>query len=968
MAKRMLIDATHPEETRVAVISGNRLEEFDFESARKKQIKGNVYLAKVTRVEPSLQACFVEYGGNRHGFLAFNEIHPDYYRIPVADREALNRMVAEAMAAQEDDEEEEERRPRWRRRGRRRSSDSDEYAPAPPSEGRSAAPDDDNGVGPDERAAEGDEDPRGDAAALDMPRPERSEAPPPDGPEIEASRAEDGGRREPFGEEPEGAAPPEQAEEAPPHDDGTSERSPIREAAAGDDPAAAQRGAEERNAEDRDDEARSADADDAGAHDEPETGGHDGMDAARDAAADATAEVRPPDEAVETVGGDEVEDIRRRHRIWQRRYKIQEVIRKRQILLVQVAKEERGNKGAALTTYISLAGRYCVLMPNTPRGGGISRKITSQADRKRLKEIVGELELPDGMAVIVRTAGMERSKQELRRDLDFLLKTWEGIREKALTSTAPALIYEEANLIKRAVRDLYAKDVDEIVVDGAEGFEAARSFMRLLMPTHVKKVAEYTDKQIPLFHRYQVESQIDNMHSPSVQLRSGGYIVLNPTEALVAIDVNSGRSTRERNIEETATRTNLEAADEVARQLRLRDLAGLIVIDFIDMEEGRNRHAVERRLKEALRHDRARIQVGRISPFGLLEMSRQRLRPSLVEASMMQCPHCLGAGYVRSTESMALTVLRAVEEEGMRQRSSEVTVAVPVAVALYIFNQKRNALAEIERRHDFRVVFQPDEAIGLSTYRILRSVPKAAEGRQERAPQPAEAGAGERESGPADHRVERLAEEPVAVPPAEEFEAGAADAAAEDGVEAETRDGEERSTGVREGEAQGERRGRRRGRRGGRRRRGRQREDGQDGESNAEPPRESTLGPFGEEPPHADAPPADETPPADDAPSDERPAAADEPAKAPRANAGENEGSADARTGEAAAERTGNGAPREAAHDYAAEPRGSDSKPASTQAAAETEPAAAEPMPEPAPPAPEQPPAPPRRGWWNLRR
>ncbi|MGH7004374.1 MAG: Rne/Rng family ribonuclease, partial [Alphaproteobacteria bacterium] len=455
---------------------------------------------------------------------------------------------------------------------------------------------------------------------------------------------------------------------------------------------------------------------------------------ARAAASSDTGEARPAEEAVETVGGDEVDDMRRRHRIWQRRYKIQEVIRKRQILLVQVAKEERGNKGAALTTYISLAGRYCVLMPNTPRGGGISRKITSHSDRKRLKEIVGKLEVPDGMAVIVRTAGMERSQPELRRDLDFLLKTWDSIRQKALDSTAPALIYEEANLIKRAVRDLYTKEVEEIIVDGDEGFEAARSFMSMLMPSHVKKVVQYTDKQIPLFHRFQVESQIDNMHIPSVQLRSGGYIVLNPTEALVAIDVNSGRSTRERNIEETATRTNLEAADEVARQLRLRDLAGLIVIDFIDMEESRNRHAVERRLKEALRHDRARIQVGRISPFGLLEMSRQRLRPSLVEASMMQCPHCGGAGHVRSTESMALTVLRAVEEEGLRQRSAEVTVAVPTGVALYIFNHKRIALGEIEKRQGFRAVFQPDDTIALSTYRILRSVPKAADSRPERAP------------------------------------------------------------------------------------------------------------------------------------------------------------------------------------------------------------------------------------------
>ncbi|HEY7609569.1 MAG TPA: Rne/Rng family ribonuclease, partial [Alphaproteobacteria bacterium] len=735
MAKRMLIDSTHPEETRVAVISGNRLEEFDFESARKKQIKGNVYLAKVTRVEPSLQACFVEYGGNRHGFLAFNEIHPDYYRIPVADREALNRMVAEAMAAQDDDEEE-ERRPRWRRRGRRRGGrggESDEFQASA------------NGDQPAGEQGEGEQSPlEGESGAPDLPAP-FDDAAREDTPALDMAPS-DRVASEPV-DLPEEAPPSARDAEAPPPTDfgdnvtePPAEERPFPEAQAQGD--------------------TRADESPAAVENVPAEAAVPVAGEAAEAGAEAAAEVRPAEESVETVGGDEVDDMRRRHRIWQRRYKIQEVIRKRQILLVQVAKEERGNKGAALTTYISLAGRYCVLMPNTPRGGGISRKITSQSDRKRLKEIVGELEVPEGMAVIVRTAGMERSKPELRRDLDFLLKTWDGIREKALDSTAPALIYEEANLIKRAVRDLYTSEVEEIIVDGDEGFEAARSFMKLLMPNHLKKVVQYEDKQIPLFHRYQVESQIDNMHSPSVQLRSGGYIVLNPTEALVAIDVNSGRATRERNIEETATRTNLEAADEVARQLRLRDLAGLIVIDFIDMEEGRNRHAVERRLKEALRHDRARIQVGRISPFGLLEMSRQRLRPSLVEASMMQCPHCIGAGYVRSTESMALTVLRAVEEEGLRQRSAEVTVAVPTAVALYIFNQKRGALGEIEARHKFRVAFQPDETMGLSTYRIVRSVPKVAEARPERAPQPPEAGEGRREAPPADHHIERLSEEP----------------------------------------------------------------------------------------------------------------------------------------------------------------------------------------------------------------
>jgi ribonuclease E len=959
----MLIDSTHPEETRVAVISGNRLEEFDFESARKKQIKGNVYLAKVTRVEPSLQACFVEYGGNRHGFLAFNEIHPDYYRIPVADREALNRMVAEAMAAQDDDEEEPtERRPRWRRRRRGgrggRGGDSDEFQAANNGDQPSGEPASGDAPTGEPLPGDGDRAPlEGDSAAPDLPAPfdeaARDEADDTRGRALDMSPGERVAS-EPVDVPDEPTSPPRESDAPPPTDfgDDVTEVTSAPDAPAND--------SDDRpfpeaigTADTRADESPAAV--EAAPSGEGILPGTEAPTPASGEAAEAAAEARPAEETVETVGGDEVDDIRRRHRIWQRRYKIQEVIRKRQILLVQVAKEERGNKGAALTTYISLAGRYCVLMPNTPRGGGISRKITSQQDRKRLKEIVGELEVPDGMAVIVRTAGMERSKPELRRDLDFLLKTWDGIREKALDSTAPALIYEEANLIKRAVRDLYAKDVEEIVVDGAEGFEAARSFMKLLMPNHIKKVIEYPDKQIPLFHRYQVESQIDGMHSPSVQLRSGGYIVLNPTEALVAIDVNSGRATRERNIEETATRTNLEAADEVARQLRLRDLAGLIVIDFIDMEEGRNRHAVERRLKEALRHDRARIQVGRISPFGLLEMSRQRLRPSLVEASMMQCPHCMGAGYVRSTESMALSVLRAVEEEGLRQRSAEVTVAVPKEVALYIFNQKRGALAEIEARHDFRVVFQPDETMGLSTYRILRSVPKTAETRQERASQPQEAGEERGDSGRgegrrehADHRVERLSDEPdasealdvssqgSALAAGDAAEPARADAASGEEAEAEAgaADGEHREGGERDG--QGERRGRRRGRRGGRRRRGRHRDGENAPGENYTPPRESTLGPFGEE--------------------QGAQASGDEPTQDPAGDQG-----AGAERYAPAPEPAETRAPR-AAHAAEREPVAAEERAPAAAPAEESAPA-----PEP-PRAPAEPAAPPRRGWWNLRR
>ncbi|WP_448206719.1 Rne/Rng family ribonuclease [Azospirillum sp. sgz302134] len=595
MAKRMLVDATHPEETRVAVVNGNRLEDLDFEIATRKQLKGNIYLAKVTRVEPSLQAAFVEYGGNRHGFLAFSEIHPDYYRIPVADREAL---LAEERRLEEQ------------------------------AEARAEA------------AADG-------AVMAEPIRPEQVV--------------------EEFSPMP----------------------APYGDAADGDDEADA--------------EAAQGDENDG----EGDTDG--------EAHAEAATDERP-----DVIGGDEVEDAHRRRTRPLRSYKIQEVIKRRQVMLVQVTKEERGNKGAALTTYLSLPGRYCVLMPNTGRGGGISRKITNPADRKRLKDILSDLDVPEGMAVILRTAGLERSKQEIKRDLEYLLRLWDDIRVQTLKSSAPCLIYEEANLIKRSIRDLYTDDIDEIWVEGDAGFNTARDFMRMMMPSHTKRVMQYRDETIPLFHRYQVETQIDAIHSPVVQLRSGGYIVINPTEALVSIDVNSGKSTRERNIEETAYKTNLEAAEEVARQLRLRDLAGLIVIDFIDMEEPRNNAAVERRLKEAMKNDRARIQLGRISAFGLLELSRQRLRPSLLETNFERCPHCSGTGVIRSVESAALHVLRAIEEEGIRKRSAEITVFVPTRIALYILNQKRGELTKIEERYRFRVMVQADDALIAPDLRLER--------------------------------------------------------------------------------------------------------------------------------------------------------------------------------------------------------------------------------------------------------
>jgi ribonuclease E len=535
--KRMLIDASHPEETRIVIANGNRLEDFDVEVESRKQLKGNIYLAKVTRVEPSLQAAFVDYGGNRHGFLAFNEIHPDYYQIPVADREAL--------------------------------------------------------------------------------------------------MAED-------------------------------------------------------------------------------------VTTASDYAGDENTETNS---TVETLGGDdtdEVEERRPRHNS-RRNYRIQEVVKRGQILLIQVVKEERGGKGAALTTYLSLAGRYCVLMPNTARGGGISRKISNGIDRKRLKVIVNDLGIPDGIAVIVRTAGSKRSKAEIKRDYEYLLRLWTQIRETTLESIAPCAVHEEGNLIKRSIRDLYTKEIEEVVVSGDDGYRMAKDFMKLLIPSHAKRVQPYKDEGVSLTQRYQVEDQLSAIHSPEVHMRSGGYIVINPTEALVSIDVNSGKATKERNIEETAYKTNMEAAEEIARQLKLRDLAGLIVIDFIDMEASRNQTRVERQLKDAMRNDRARIQIGRISPFGLLELSRQRLRPSLLETSSESCPHCEGTGVRRSTDSTALHILRMLEDECTRRKADELTLFVPTSVALYLLNYKRKALADVETRYETTIIVENDDTLIPPDCRIERN-------------------------------------------------------------------------------------------------------------------------------------------------------------------------------------------------------------------------------------------------------
>jgi ribonuclease E len=683
----MLIDASHPEETRVVVVDGTKLTEFDFETASRKPLKGNIYLAKVIRIEPSLQAAFVEYGGNRHGFLAFSEIHPDYFQIPVADREKL---LAEQQRLAE---EEAEQRPS-------RGVDRTDIEEAREEAAAARLEPTDEPVAVEPSAASAEEQAVAADIAAVAPTTEVAETTP-------ATPA----ALDPIGEVNVAAAAPADAE--PEAGRSQAAEIPAQSLAGPAEPAVA--------------EAEAATAVEPGSAEavEPAVGEATEAVTTEAPATEDTADAAPAEAApvVEVLGGDdageEQEKRERRRRQPVRQYKIQEVLKRRQILLVQVVKEERGNKGAALTTYLSLAGRYCVLMPNAGRGGGISRKISNPNDRKRMKEILAELDVPQGMGVILRTAGLERSNLDIKRDYEYLIRLWDSIRELTMRSTAPALIYEEGDLIKRSLRDVFDTDIAQVLVEGEAGYQAASEFMRQLIPHQADKVQPYKEP-IPLFHRYQVESQFDAMHLPTVQLRSGGYIVINPTEALVAIDVNSGRSTKERNIEETALRTNLEAAEEVARQVRLRDLAGLIVVDFIDMEENRHQRQVEHKMKDAMRNDRARIQIGRISAFGLLEMSRQRLRPSLLEHSTESCPHCAGTGRVRSIESAALHALRAIEEEGVRRRSSEIVVSVPPNVALYLLNQKRHALSEIERRYAFQVTVEADDELHAADCEIER--------------------------------------------------------------------------------------------------------------------------------------------------------------------------------------------------------------------------------------------------------
>ncbi|MBT4243488.1 MAG: ribonuclease E/G, partial [Planktomarina temperata] len=642
MAKKMLIDATHAEETRVVVVDGNKVEEFDFESQNKRQIAGNIYLAKVTRVEPSLQAAFVDYGGNRHGFLAFSEIHPDYYQIPVADREALmaeEKAYAEAMAAEAEQEAQKPKRTRKRR--------------AKPAAQHSSDPIETRDVTAVDGVVDGMET-------------------------IDLSADEEGQAAASLVEDDLSEATPE-AEEA----NDTAEVAPESEPAS----AGSEEVVEPEAALDTEEDHDQEDEDQA-------------------------------DDGIESVAQeDDSEDVRPVRKPRPRRYKIQEVIKVRQIMLIQVVKEERSNKGAALTTYLSLAGRYCVLMPNTARGGGISRKITNAADRKKLKEIATTIVVPEGAGLIVRTAGAKRTKTEIKRDYEYLQRMWEQIRELTLKSSAPAAIYEEGDLIKRSIRDLYNRDIDEVLVEGAAGYRNAKDTMKMIMPSHAKNVKHYMDP-MPLFARFQVETFMDGMFNPTVQLKSGGYLVIGITEALVAIDVNSGRATKEGSIEQTALNTNLEAAEEVARQLRLRDLAGLIVIDFIDMDERRNNIAVEKRMKDKLQSDRARIQVGRISGFGLMEMSRQRLRPGMLEASTQPCAHCHGTGLIRSQDSLGLTILRELEEEGGRARSKEVLIKAPISIANFLINQKREHISQIEQRHGMAVRVEADPFLISPDYTI----------------------------------------------------------------------------------------------------------------------------------------------------------------------------------------------------------------------------------------------------------
>lgn len=720
MTKRMLIDATHPEETRVAVVDGNRLEEFDYESIVRKQLKGGIYLAKVTRVEPSLQAAFVNFGGNRHGFLPFSEIHPDYYRLPVADREALIAEQEAEMEAQRRAEEEMD------------SEDSD-------------LDDSDDNDDQDDVTEIGGVEP----LDADM-----------DGSEEEKETKAKGKKKEPAkkrGRKTKGKDAEAEADDAEAKAGDKTDKEDAKADKKGKSKAASSRGRSKKSKKDENEDvadnvgnvkADNTDEDDDNIGNRIEDteekadqeldaeingnrkdgggnnnkgrgrgrgrGRYSNRKGGRGKGRSAAAHNRK----VEVVGGDGIEGDQPKRPALRKRYKIQEVVKRGQIMLIQVSKEERGNKGAAVTTYLSLPGRYCVLMPNSPRAGGVSRKIANYKERKRMRDVLSDLSIPSGMSVIMRTAGVQRTKTEIKRDLDYLMRLWNNIRDLTLSSSAPALIHEEANLIRRSIRDIYTRDVEEILAAGEDGHKLAKDFMKMMIPSHARRVKLYEDEQIPLFNRYQVESQIMEIGDPVVTLKSGGYLVINPTEALVSIDINSGRATKERHIEETALKTNLESAREIARQLRLRDLGGLVVIDFIDMEDRRNNRKVEKALRDALSSDRARIQVGRISNFGLLELSRQRLNPSLTEMQFKTCKHCEGVGYVRTTDNAAIIAMRALEEEGLRNRADEVVMNVSYELALYILNFKRNMMNEIEERYNLKVMIRTDDTLPTSSFNI----------------------------------------------------------------------------------------------------------------------------------------------------------------------------------------------------------------------------------------------------------
>lgn len=814
MTKKMLIDSTHDEETRVAVVDGRKLVEFDYESKFRKPLKGSIFLAKVTRVEPSLQAAFVNFGGNRHGFLPFSEIHPDYFRIPIADREALlaeqQAMIEEQEAAEREREAREQEEAEQQDAGF--GEDNGEFSPEPQDE-IDAAPvetvqNDDNieylgghddvveEIGGEEIGGEeigGEDD--GEANGKDV------------------------------GELKDGAPTEEEiiehlSDEA--HDDVPHDHLPgdMRHERPGEDGQADAADGEQQDGQTAGEPVEGEQGEGRGRRGGRYRRGGRGRNNGRGGGR-GRHRMAHRSNRVEKFGGEEYSQEDRFRFNLRRKYKIQEVIKRGQIMLVQVSKEERGNKGAAVSTYLSLPGRYCVLMPNSPRAGGVSRKIANYQDRVRMKEIMQEIEVPQGMSVIVRTAGVSRTKPEINRDLDYLMRLWDNIRELTLQSSAPAKVYEEADLIKRAVRDLYGKDIEEIVVAGEDGYKTAKNFMKMMIPSHVKNVIEHTE-DVPLFTRYHVEEQIAEIGESRVTLPSGGYLIINQTEALVAVDVNSGKATKERHIEETALKTNMEAASEVARQLRLRDLGGLVVIDFIDMEDRRNNAKVERRVREALSGDRARIQMSRISSFGLMELSRQRLNPSLTESQFEVCPHCAGLGRIRTSDAMSILVLRAIEAEGMKGRSGQIIAHVSNDVAVYILNNKRKNVSQIEARYDLTVLIRVDETVGASSFRI-ETVKGASERTQDDEPMPRENARNKR-----------------AMPQDDADDDHAYDGGAYDDVSGadESAQSEERAVRGASDEEGRERNGRRRGRRGGRNRGGRGRREWRD-RDDANAPREA---------------------------------------------------------------------------------------------------------------------------------